>query len=250
MGHQHHMMVRHNGVWNFMGQDLNGGADWSDKMVIYNDQLILSGYFYQSWGNADNNIMAWDGIQWYPMGGGTNGGDIRDLFLYNNKVYAIGTFSTAGGVPASKAAVWDGQKWCGFGGTFNNGALAGAFYQDTLYIGGGFNMVDNDSVFRLAKYTGGNMVDTCGVISNVNEITSELQCSLTPNPATTQLQINLPTPTQPQHLKLITPLGQTIQQQIFSTNQLQLDISALPVGVYFIEMQNEKGRAVKKFVKE
>jgi hypothetical protein len=44
--------------------------------------------------------------------------------------------------------------------------------------------------------------------------------------------------------------GQRIKTLIASGNKTNIDISALPSGVYFVEVKTEKEVAVTKFIKE
>lgn len=238
--------------WHTVGGGLFGSLTVPFDMVTYKNQMYVAGRFKKSEGNPGNNIASWDGYQWSDLEGGTNG-QVFDLLKYHDKLYVFGDFTEAGGIPAKYIAIWDGSKWCGINSNFiKPGIGCSGIYNDTILIGGGFKILQgNDTIVNFAKFLAGDYVDTCGAAVGISEINkTNFDFSLSPNPATTQLQIYFPSTNQPQHVTLINTLGQTIQQQTFSTNQLKLDISTLPSGVYFIALQNEKGRAVKKFVKE
>ena len=40
------------------------------------------------------------------------------------------------------------------------------------------------------------------------------------------------------------------EERIKWTDQTNIDIKTIPPGIYFVQIQNEKGRSVKRFVKE
>ncbi|MCY7411032.1 MAG: T9SS type A sorting domain-containing protein [Chitinophagales bacterium] len=246
-GHQHQMMRRQNGVWEFMPEDLDlhGGTDWSGTMMIYDNKLIVSGYFLQQWGNIDNNIMAWDGTQWHAMGGGTDA-PIRNIFIHDDKLYAVGNFYTAGGVEVDKVAIWDGNEWCGLGGIFNNTVLSGAFYKDTLYVGGGFTTLSDSSAINIARFAGGNDIDTCGALVSISQPTqNNFTFSFFPNPTTTQLTI---TTSSNGKLTITNSLSQTIQTLTINNAQQQIPTLTFPSGIYFLTFQTEKTIQTKKLL--
>lgn len=73
---------------------------------------------------------------------------------------------------------------------------------------------------------------------------------LSPNPAFAQLEISYPENYQAERLKIMNALGQTMKEEKDFSTQTVIDISDLPKGFYFLELQNEKGKAIKKFVKD
>jgi len=89
--------------------------------------------------------------------------------------------------------------------------------------------------------------------------TNQLQPShdkmtLYPNPATTSLtiqstcQLTIQSTNQPINQIAITNLlGQTLYTQNYNTGQIQIDVSNLPTGMYFVKIN---GSEVRKFVKE
>lgn len=89
---------------------------------VYNNELYVSGTFYQTQGNVGNFIQRWDGNQWYDVGGGTtyelnnpySNGQIHDMKVHNNELYIAGIFMYAGGVPAQDLAKWNGMVWSGW----------------------------------------------------------------------------------------------------------------------------------------
>ncbi|MBX7142691.1 MAG: T9SS type A sorting domain-containing protein [Chitinophagales bacterium] len=251
--HQHQIIRRHNGTWEFMPEefDLKGGSDWSNAMCIYDDKLILSGYFLKQWGNADNNIMAWDGTQWHAMGGGmgcSSNPSIWDIFVYQGKLYAVGAFNCAGEdeLPADNIAVWDGSKWCGFAGGFNNKALGAAIYHDTLYIAGGFTQIDDDSIYYIAMLTAGMTGDTCGYSVGISENYPTLICfSFNPNPSSNEMEV---TTSAYGHLTITNELGELIHSFTVQNKQLKVSTSNFPSGTYFLTFQTDTTIQTKKII--
>ena len=170
-------IIRFDGYnWKSVGGGLHGGMDEIGSMVIYKNELYVSGSFTKAHGNVGNYIQKWDGENWSDVGGGVMGyggignGQIRQLIVYNDKLYAVGVFQYAGGVPAQYIALWDGAKWCGLGSTFSNILNSLGVYNNMLYVGGGFGVIDGLAISHIAKWTGGSYVDTCGNATGITEM--------------------------------------------------------------------------------
>ncbi|MEO5674504.1 MAG: T9SS type A sorting domain-containing protein, partial [Chitinophagales bacterium] len=158
--------------------------------------------------------------------------------------YAVGPFDSAGSVEADNIAVWDGNKWCGFGGTFNNSGSAAAFYHDTLYIGGGFTKIDDDSIYYIAKLSAGKTTDTCGSPVGISEVNnSDSYFSIFPNPSSDEFTI---TASEKGLLRITNELGQLIQSFSVDKKQLKISISRYPSGNYFLSFHTSKSLQAKK----
>ena len=76
--------------------------------------LVVGGCFTVAENVFADNIAAWDGTTWQPLGSGM-GADyypyVYALTVYNGELIAGGWFTTAGGNPASYIARWDGSAW-------------------------------------------------------------------------------------------------------------------------------------------
>ena len=71
--------------------------------------------------------------------------------------------------------------------------------------------------------------------------------SIYPNPAIDNLIIEAP---QKSTIEILDIQVQLIKSLITRGNKTSIDVSALPSGVYIVEVKTENGIAVKKFVKE
>ncbi|MBN8695456.1 MAG: T9SS type A sorting domain-containing protein [Bacteroidetes bacterium] len=227
------------------------------SMKVFNGELYVAGAFSKMYGDVGNYIQKWDGNVWTEVGGGVIGiagsnGSISDLIVYDNKLYAVGVFSFAGGVPAQYIAAWDGVNWCGFGSIFDNIILTACVYDSTICIGGGFLTVDNDTVNKIAKWIGGNYVDTCGhIVSGVNEITNYNSFFLYPNPAQSIINIEFENSISESYtLNIVNVLGETVYFKQLNDPKLQISVDDFPSGIYIVQVQNEKGIWSKKFIKQ
>ena len=231
-----------------------GGADDPEDMVVYNNELYVAGSFRASSGNVGNYIQRFNGTTWSDVGGGMAGvnnnpadnAQIHDLEVHNGKLYAAGVFQYAGGVPAQYIAIWDGIQWCGIGSSFDNVTNAIAFYNDTLYIGGGFWTIDGDSMNYIAKWIGGGFTDTCGNTSGINENNISSKISIYPNPTTGIFTI---TSTEKiSSIKITNVIGEEIFTSAINHQTSTIDLSSQSKGIYFIKLFSEKGIETKKII--
>jgi hypothetical protein len=155
-------------------------------------------------------------------------------------------------VPAQYIAIWDGTDWCGLGSTFDNVITSVGFFKDTLYVGGGFRVVDGDTVNRIAKWIGGNYVDTCGNMTGINEnILDKNSVSVFPNPTAGKFQIQI------NNLQLVNGeieiydlLGNIIYTSPLHSPNQEMDISPFQSGIYFLKTKMKEGTITKKIVKQ
>ncbi|NUM50544.1 MAG: T9SS type A sorting domain-containing protein [Flavobacteriales bacterium] len=254
-------IARWNGSqWVGVDGGMKGGIGDVNKMVVYKGLLYAAGVFESAGSNPHAKYIAtWDGTKWENVGGGisySGSAQISDMKVYKDKLYIVGWFSQAGGIPAKQLAVWDGVNWCSFDTTntsFDNIILALGFYQDTLYIGGGFWSVDGDTnIARIAKYIGAGP-DTCGNTTGINENKVQTEgLRVYPNPASNNVTIEWSKELQVQSLAVFDYLGREVLNEKLSNNthSLQLDVSALPQGMYFLHLQTEKDLQTAKFIKQ
>jgi hypothetical protein len=76
-------------------------------VTVFNDQLIVGGYFDVAGGAIAQNAAAWNGTSWLPLGSGVNG-DVEALTIYGGQLIAGGNFT---GVYA--LTVYDGDLIAG-----------------------------------------------------------------------------------------------------------------------------------------
>jgi hypothetical protein len=179
------------------------------------------------------------------------------LTIGNGKLYAMGVFDYAGGVPANYIASWDGTNWCGFGSTFDNTINTGCFYNDTLFVGGGFWSIDGDSLPHIAKWIGGSYTDTCGFLSTgMNEQAQQsFSINIYPNPANDFVTIQFEnTNAENLELKILDVFGQTVRAvdagKTYGTGSYIFDLANIASGVYFVQAQYNGQTISKKFIRQ
>ena len=240
--------------WTSVGGGVKGGSAGIWDMVVYHDELYVGGYFFRSDGNPGEYIQKWNGSFWTDVGGGTgnSNGSIYKLIVWHDKLYTVGVLESAGGVPADRIAVWDGVKWCGLGSTFDNIITTAAIFHDSLFVGGGFRIIDGDTMNYIAKWKGGNFTDTCSAIGIDKRDILESEFYYYPNPSSSLIKINFPALTRPFVFTISDVFGKTLTEKNLSSQTLrkELDISELAAGIYFITLESESGSVTKKFIKQ
>ncbi|MDQ3141494.1 MAG: T9SS type A sorting domain-containing protein [Bacteroidota bacterium] len=131
-------------------------------MTVFDCKLIVAGAFQQIGNISANNIAAWDGTNWTPLGSGVNG-VVRALAVHNGVLYVGGQFSSAGGNPNSNhIAAWNGSTWTNLDGgvTITNAPAYISSLLSTptgLVAGGQFNLAGFTSLLNtnnIARWNG------------------------------------------------------------------------------------------------
>lgn len=94
--------------------------------------------------------------------------------------------------------------------------------------------------FMVSRYTS-------GLILGVNEVSVTNDMDIYPNPAKNTLTINTDN-LKVEMFKILDVTGKTVQTGAIHLKKI--NISNLPKGLYFVQIQTEKGITVKRFVKE
>lgn len=111
--------------------------------------------------------------------------------------------------------------------------------------------------FTVSDGTGGwlgtpvyNIVISEDAIVSTSETEADQSIGLFPNPASDQVNISFKSPMQNVNLSIYNIQGQKIQQkqiENISSNQREtLNTAAIPNGIYFLELQSDAVRVVKK----
>jgi len=250
-------IAQYNGIsWNHVAGDVPGLFASVFQLKVFENELYVMGRFYTSDGNPSTSIMKWNGTGWLNVGNGVGGVNptISSCSVFNTGLYTAGSFLSAGGIPANKIAKWDGWKWCASSSVFNNNIDAIEIYHHQLIAGGGFTRVDSDTMYYMAKCDIDNFTDTCSIsFTGLDEPARNGNFSIYPNPSWNILTIQLSSlSAQATMVILQNTLGQTLQTFSLPPNQqqVQINISDLPPGIYFIRLQTSNYTTCKKFVKE
>lgn len=232
--------------WHFMTNDVQGGIADIWDMEVYQDKLYIAGLFFESAGNVANCLQSWNDTTWCAVGGSVQiqsnqNPVIRDLHVHNNKLYCAGNFEMIGGIASNCIAIWDGTDWCSLGSSFDMGGLTKIeFHQDTMYIIGGFWSVNGDSIAYIAKWIGGNYVDTCGHLTTgiADNNTYTNQISIFPNPSSSNISITSSAPnTANTTIEILDATGKRIDQIFFqNSSTLSVNCSGYAEGIYLLRM--------------
>ncbi|WP_228851156.1 T9SS type A sorting domain-containing protein [Aegicerativicinus sediminis] len=74
--------------------------------------------------------------------------------------------------------------------------------------------------------------------------------TISPNPATTKLNINLKSIQPNTHLTIIDVLGKKVLSKEISELETTIDVSRWNAGVYLVRISNDKETQTKRFVKQ
>ena len=104
---------------------------------------------------------------------------------------------------------------------------------------------DLSNSIRVQRLTGENCI-----ITNVPEVVNEAEINLFPNPASGLLEVSLPANSSHSAFLTIRDLhGKPIFNRLMNSTYIQVDISALPSGLYVLEVSYESGSSIKQFLK-
>ncbi len=235
--------------WVSVGGGILGNA-WVNKMVVYQNELYVAGFFHKSAGNAGNGIMKWNGTNWSDLNNGlalTFGGQIKDMKVHNGELIVLGWMALADGIPTQNLAKWDGTKWCNFRNSFDGTAEAIEIYNNEIVVSCRDSM-DLEPVKYIAKWIGGNQSDSCGVVG-IEAISLANGIAIYPNPNNGNFTIEL------DHLenatiKVYNIAGQLILQKSLLQHITKIDLTTYRKGVYFVTLNLNGNTYSSKFIKQ
>jgi len=241
-------ILRWNGVqWDSVGGGIQGGEVWD--FDIYGNELYIGGAFRVDNGGPGNYIAKWNGNAYSDVGGGVMGagngnGYILDLMIYDNYLYAVGAFVWAGGIPAGYIAKWDGTNWCGMGSDVQPGSLG--TYNGDLYVGGGgWWIFGNDTIWAVAKWIGGNYVDTCGNMTGISESQVQSEVLVYPNPASDVVTFQFSGDQQSHELIIYDAFGKEAWRGETNESSLAISVQKFGQGIFFYSVIEENGASSK-----
>ena len=128
-------------------------------LCIAGNGVYVGGMFDVAGGEPCANIAYWDGIQFHPLGEGTNG-IVTAMTLHEGQLYVGGQFTRAGGLVRNSIARWDVQdrNWHALGSGISGG---GYIYVrsiigdgNLLYVGGEFGFAGGQRANNIAVWDG------------------------------------------------------------------------------------------------
>jgi hypothetical protein len=258
-GEQWDLMVLENGQWTKPpGWSISDPFSNITAMEVFDGYLYVAGQFTKAGGSLGNNILRFDGEQWEELGDGTSF-KIWDLHATTDYLLVAGNFQAVDALSTSHLAIWTGNSWCkAHHAFFPNGSIQSmAFYQDTLFVLGGFDFIDNEAVPGFAKRneTGPPLPFDCiPIISSVPKVVDlNPNLFIWPNPATELLFIELPAGLQfPAQLEIIHPNGRIEKTQLNNNAGLTVEwaIDQLPQGAYWIRVADKQKQWISSWIRK
>ncbi len=100
----------------------------------FQGRLIVGGSILQLNGVTMNNVMAWDGVAWSPLGDGVPIAPVVDFAERDGLLLALTRGPTCG--TCNRVMAWDGTTWTEFGPALEMAPTRMQVIGDQLYIGG------------------------------------------------------------------------------------------------------------------
>jgi hypothetical protein len=262
-------------------------SDGIGCIIRYGSKLIFAGKFTSIGGVAANNIAAWDGTNWTPLGTGISTG-ASCMAVYGGQLYVAGGLTSAGGTTVSKIARWNGTTWSSVGGgvtgTSGNGIRDMKTIGTGLLVVGDFNQMGTVTTSNVALWNGSswtglglvhpdnfvNCVEVYGgkiyvgtfsfshahlfryngVVGIEEQIIEDDNMSIYPNPAKDKLVIGTKEIRGKSVLTVYNINGDLVMEKEIYNDINEIDISSFDSGMYVLKLMNENTFRVKKFIKE
>ena len=156
--------------------------------------------------------------------------------LYPSPGYQWQQNSGSGFVNLSNTAPYSGVNTAALTITGITAAMSG--YQYRCIVGNTWGCIDTSQAAQLTATTGVN-----------NIVYNSPLVSVYPNPAKNTITIELPG-SEGATVQIINTIGQVVLEKFFSGIKTQMDISALPAGVYIVHVKYQDYIITKKLLKE
>jgi len=210
------------------------GQNISDEI---GESIFMSNYMHA--GHLINyNTLNIHGIDGDPVGDGLVF-DLNANMLIPSQYAQSRIIAVNGGIPCFK-----------FGTTT---AMAGVRYENVLYktvfLGFGFESLDLASRYTLMK----RVLEYFDIITGVKEISANALyrgCQIYPNPSSGLITISLPGISANTQIVIYSAGGLKVLEWQPADTETQIDISALPRGVYFLRVQNKMNVEIEKLIKQ
>lgn len=224
------------------------------EILIRDGLLYVAGAFRYATGGPGNLVASFNGETWNDLGGGLAytpvpmSGVALDLKWFQNELWACGLFNRAGGAPAHSIAKWDGQRWCVPPGDFRwifNGLSRlseMAVWRDSLYVCGGINTVDGDTMRQVVQWIGGDAVEACSQPVGIQDAPGAAAAlQVVPMAAMGQWTVHLPNRGNWQ-VDAYSAAGQRVGHWRAQSTALPIDLSAQRAGLYLLRALSGDGK--------
>ncbi len=243
------LLKRVGNTWQKIGAGVKGDA-WINRLEVYQNNLYVGGYFNTNSGNIDNSLFYTNGTSYFSTAGGVLPSNLFDMQEYRSELYVCGQINFAGYQPIGRIAKWNGTQWYNTNLSIldppNNPAgtlRALEVYNGKLIVAGQFSQINTTQVSGIAS------IDFGSVGVGVSNISQNAAVKLFPNPAQSQVRIELENNAKLQEIRLFNAIGQLVLQQN-ATTENTLDVSKLAKGIYVVHVQSDKGILREKLLVE
>jgi hypothetical protein len=240
-----------------VGIGLEFGLSIVEALCVHRDTLFIGGLFLQDniLGNEQMTTLLYYANGDLGVYGvhGTN--RITAMQSYNDELYIAGWFQQLNGIECQGLAKLDGHELTVLNtqpfSTNNDGMMGQSnirdldIYNDTLYISGGFQNIGYDTTYHYGGVAKMNAALSALDVSEFNIIPYNI--SVFPNPANDFIAIQGIPPSVNYQVRITDIAGRTIKTE---SNKSKIDIRELTTGMYLVSIEFDKGRVVKRFLKE
>ncbi|MEO8589064.1 MAG: T9SS type A sorting domain-containing protein [Flavobacteriales bacterium] len=122
-------------------------------------------------------------------------------------------------------------------------------WRDSLYICGGFNIIEGDTIIQVAQWIGGDATTNCSTPTGIAQHGSRSVFSVAPNPATTSITLQ-GLPTAAATFVVHDALGRVVMRT--QARPPAMDIAGLPSGTYVVRILDAQNLSLgtARFVKQ
>lgn len=231
-------------LWDEEEQGLIGSRAYAESAVFNNDSIL---------GYINMDMLGWDGnndstadLHVRPVGSSLL---LADKAIDANTIYGINLdlhIVNPGSSNTDHAPFWDnGFTAIGideeYDGDFN------PFWHSPADSLGQFNIPFYEKCAKLAFATLAECATDIGAVSGIENNDSERRSTIYPNPASSEILVSHNSILS--RIVVYNELGKlVIDQLVKNTQQIHLDVSNLPNGMYFLQVYSESGVFVKRMV--
>ena len=267
----YHPLVDTNKVWHQLINVWVSGMTFDDQLWIYKiekDSVYQTNNYKILWSKQDTNSQAWI-VEGLIREDSTHKVYFKNTLNTSEKLYYNFGMSVGDSI---ESAMNPGNYFklesitqIPFGSGFRNqfnfyggsdtwiegmGSIEGLLFPFTItYVGGGFQLLcywENDTLnyidptFNYCYY--GN-----GPYNSISE-RNKKEISLSPNPATTSINLSMPQLTSDAEIEVFNSFGQLMMTQhaTKADRTIVLNIETLPAGIYFVKMSGFTAKFVKQ----
>jgi hypothetical protein len=255
-------IMKWNGTqWVSIGTSIVGTFGGVSKLLIYDNKLFIGGSFDKASGNVGNALFSFDGTSFNDLAGGLHL-TVYDMTVHNNELFIVGPCKTDTDREFKGFLSFNGNDFCFYDSVPCNtspGQLFSriTFYNDSLIVGGANLAFNGDTMKYIAKFEGDYTTPIgCEQVIGIVEINNDIESlNIYPNPASDQITIEFDlAETKNTSMEIKNVLGQTIKKDnsdfFVGTNNIKIDVSKLPKGLYFVQLVNGSTQVTQKFIIE